>query len=200
MTHVNNLSGYVSMGDASTLTYTMVGGVAKPANETVLKQFKALQTQVNRVLKVKGFPVIGVDGDIGPGTVAAVQKVQTAAKADLTAGKLADTRAAQGVALIRSSTPEGIADAIVANVANIGGYADQLHAPTSVSSPKPATTPAVYNPVTGLSSPQPAAASAMDAWNRLGSTSQMAVVGALGLVGVLLATSKRKGKKGKARR
>jgi lysozyme family protein len=202
---MTNLSGYVATGGildvfntavaTAAPQYAIVGGIAKPTTAGTLELFKELQRQVNRVAKAKGFPAIGTDGDIGPGTVAAVQAVQSAAKAELTAGVLADTRAATGVALIRSSTADGIASNGL-NAGYIKGYADQLGVSSSVASPKPATPPAIYNPATGTSTPQSTTASALDAWRALGSTSQMAVAGVGGLLAFMLLTRKKR-KKGR---
>ena len=187
---VRSRDGYTAIGEVTSAAYTIVGDVAKPANFTVLEQFKELQRQLNRVAKVKGLRAIGIDGDIGPGTIALTQGVQNAAKADLTAGKLADTRAATGVALIRSSTADGIAGGVPAITEHIKGYASQLGASTSVSSPRPAQPPAIYVPSTGLSVPQPMSASALDALKNLSTVEQLGIVG-VG-VGALIVLGKKK--------
>jgi hypothetical protein len=52
-----------------TFNSTKYPGVCKPSNVGTLAAFKALQTQLNRVAQAKGLTKIGVDGDIGAGTL-----------------------------------------------------------------------------------------------------------------------------------
>lgn len=50
----------------------------KPYNFVALKYVQALQSQLNRVAAAKGFSKIGVDGQVGPGTLSLFKKVQGA--------------------------------------------------------------------------------------------------------------------------
>lgn len=175
--------------------FSTVGTTCKPTDSATLSLFKELQRQLNRVAAIKKIQTIGVDGDIGSGTVALMQAVQAAAKADLKAGSLNNTYAAQYLATVQSSTCSGIASGATGTTANVKTYADQLGASSNVASPPPASQPAVYNPINGASVPQGAAASAIDAWKRLSTGTQLATLGILGVTGVVLLKPGKKKRK-----
>ena len=55
--------------------FTQVGGVCKPANLPAITAVKAMQLQMNRLAKVKGFGTISADGSVGPATLALMAKI-----------------------------------------------------------------------------------------------------------------------------
>ena len=57
--------------------FTESGGVCKPSNSSTLAQYKAMQTQLNRVATVLSLSKIGVDGDIGPGTLRLLSNISS---------------------------------------------------------------------------------------------------------------------------
>jgi hypothetical protein len=151
--------------DAANFNSTAIPGVCKATNQTTLDLFKDLQRQLNRVISVGGnitlanTKMLGIDGEIGPNTVAAM----TAVFPD---GSWSCASIAAG------------ADAWLADVKLL---ADQAGAPASVSSPSPASTPSIINPATNKPQPQPKSDSVMDFFKNM-STTQM-LVGAAAVVG-----------------
>ena len=120
---------YYQMGtiDASNFNTTRYPGTCKPTNKATLEEFAELQKQINRVSVIRGFPLIPVDGDIGPGTVAALVRIGAT-----NAGRPCSEIAADAdLYAIQAQT-----------------MADDLDAPSSVESPQPAKPPSYINPVT----------------------------------------------------
>lgn len=70
--------GYMQMGDlpSSDWNSTKYPGVCKPTNFGSLGIFKELQKQLNRVAHALGLNKIGVDGDIGPGTMSLLTQIK----------------------------------------------------------------------------------------------------------------------------
>lgn len=58
--------------DPGGMYWTVKNGVAIPATASVLSVFKELQRQINRILVHYGKKAIGVDGRLGPGTIAGI--------------------------------------------------------------------------------------------------------------------------------
>jgi hypothetical protein len=165
--------GYLAgLGDVTAADFVVMGSVCKPRNFETLDKFKALQTQLNRGAEAKGVAKIAVDGDIGPATVKLLAAV--------TGGSA--SASASSIALV--------AEALTAQVKSI---ADQAGIPSKVSSPKPATTPAIVN-AAGAIVPQPVSASAMDAFNRM-STMELAIAGIVLGGGAFLLLGKKKRRK-----
>ncbi len=65
--------GALAAGDWNTTKYP---GTCKPTNFTSLGIARELQTQLNRLAQALGLPKIAVDGDIGPGTMTLLKRVQ----------------------------------------------------------------------------------------------------------------------------
>ena len=101
--------------------FTSVNGVCKPMNLPALATAMAFQGQLNRVAQIKGFTKVGVDGAIGPATLALFKKVQAAAPAGSIMG---DAGSCMTVA------PD--VDVLGQQVQS---FADTLGAPTTVSGP-----------------------------------------------------------------
>jgi hypothetical protein len=165
-----HLSG---LGDVATSDFVNRNGICKPTNFETLAKFKGLQNQLNRVAQVKGLTKIAVDGDIGPGTLRLLAATGVTATSDCSA-----------VAII--AEPLTVQVQAVANAAG---------APEKVSSPAPAATPSIVNVTTGLTVPQPAAASVSDAFGRMSQTQMVIAAVAIGGVAYLAL-----GKKKRARR
>jgi hypothetical protein len=177
--------------------FTTVSGVCKPTDSPTLELFKTLQRQLNRVATIKKIQTIGVDGDIGTGTVQMMQAVQLAAKSDLKQGKLtgAGMNAATALALAPTSSCSNIAGASTGIAANVKTYADALGVSGSVASPAPAKPPAVFDPIKGVPAPQSAAASAMDAFKNMSTGAQALTVGVVGVAGYLALVPPKKRRK-----
>lgn len=65
-------------GDKSISAADFQPGTCKPMNLPALNYVFNLQSQLNRVAAVKGFSKIGRDGQVGPGTLGLLKKVQAA--------------------------------------------------------------------------------------------------------------------------
>ena len=203
---VNAVGSLVAVGTKAAIglaapRFTMVSGIAKPNDEATLNLFKALQQQMNRVAAKKKLATIGVDGKIGNDTTTLMGAIVKAANADYQImGSSEVPKAITGdtgsgwdtVTGIRTKLMElvqlgaGTAQQLATNAiglhTKVKAYADWLGSAPVVSSPKPAAPPAIYNPTTQLEVAQPASASMLDAWNRLGTATQLAAVaGVLGL-------------------
>lgn len=211
MTYHNSMGGILDtitgvIGSATTAALTAVapkfstvGGVCKPNDLATLNLFKEVQRQCNRIASKKSFvPKVGVDGEIGAGTLASIVQIQAAAKADLKAlqdlARNPDPRPATAIALIRSSTCTGVASDAIRVASSLKGYADQLQSLPSAPSPAPSKQPEIYNPVTQTSSPQPTSASLLDAVRNLSTTQQLAAGAALGAVAYFALAHKKKRK------
>ena len=177
--------------------YKMVSGVAKATDSATLELFKAVQTQANRIAKIKGLKVYAIDGAIGGDTATLINSVSSAAAADYNAWtklQTADQIKFLADLIALPSTPEGIATNALGYYSLLKQYADRLAAPPAVASPPPAAPPS-YVDVNGANVSQSSAASAMDAWKRLGTGTQLAAVGALAVVGVFALKGSKKRRK-----
>lgn len=154
--------------------FAQVGTVCKATNKTTLNAVSALQRQLNRVAKVKGFAPIAVDGEIGPLTMALFRQVNNA-----TPGSLGDS----GLTCM----------SLGLNLGNVGplvkAFADSIGAPAAVAAPSPSAPPSFINPKTGQ---QIAAGSAGDLMAQV--TSPLGLV-AIGVAGLVLYRRSKKGKR-----
>lgn len=188
--------GY-TLGSIATSSFnsTKYPGVCKPSTTATLAAFKELQQQLNRVASVKGLPKIAVDGDVGPGTINLAAYVKAVAAADASgSGDLADV-ANDVVSIIDTSSCTSLASAADDVAANVQMYATALGANTSVPAPIN-TSSTVLVSSTGAetkvsSGAANAAASAADAFTALGTTTQLMVVGALGVAGWIMFGGKK---------
>lgn len=112
------------------------GGICKPADRATLDAVADFQKQLNRVAEVKGFVKIAIDGDLGPATLTSFRQAQ----------------GNSGFSVIgdASSCVTLGANLSVAS-ASVRAFADRIGAPSasSVSQPRPLTTPSFVNPSTG---------------------------------------------------
>ena len=113
--------------DPSNFNTTKYPGVCKATNKATFDEFAFLQQQINRVSKMRGLPLIPVDGLIGPGTIAALVSI-------------GGTNAGQ--------TCSEIAEEADVYGESTRAMADALQAPVSVESPMPASPPSYINPAT----------------------------------------------------
>jgi hypothetical protein len=159
---------------------TAMPGVCKPTNLTALGYVKSLQNQLNRVAQMKGFPKIGVDGEIGQGTLALFAKVQTAAGATQIMGS--------------PSSCLGVAPDADVLSAQVQAYADSLGAPAKVGPSQLAVkAPTIVRP----NGQEVAETGVMGAFDQLATIEKLAVVGVAGGIGYLLMTAKKKRKAGR---
>jgi hypothetical protein len=153
--------------------------VCKPTNLTALNHAKYLQQQLNRVAQAKGFPKVGVDGEIGPGTLSLFGKVQAAAGGSVIMGS---PLSCMGVA------PD--ADVLGAQV---HGYANSIGAPAVASQALAVKAPTIVRP----SGQEVSETGIMGAFGQLPTIEKLAVVGVAGGIGYLLLTAKKKAKGGR---
>lgn len=168
----------ISMADFKT-----VGGVCKPLNFPALGYVKTMQQQMNRVAQVKGFSKIGVDGAVGPGTLALLVKIQQASAGEV----MGNTSSCIYVA--------GDADVIGEQVKS---YADSLGAPAQVSGP-PAVPAIVTQAGLPLAAPPGSGvgASVSGAFSGMTGGQKALLAGMTGGIGFLLYKKMKKGKRGK---
>lgn len=161
----------ISMSD-----FKVVAGGCKPMNFPALAYAKNLQMQLNRVASVKGLGKIGVDGEIGNGTLGLLRKVQA-----LTSDVAGDTSSCIYVA--------GDADVIGDQVMQ---YANSIGAPLTVTAP--ASKAASIATKSGLTINQPSAngASVLDAFGGMSGGQKVMFVGMIGGVGYLAFFRKKK--------
>ena len=175
--------------------FTTISGVCYATSSDVLSTFKNLQRQMNRVADKMGTAKIGVDGQIGPQTIALLSAIKSS---PLTSG---GTAAAwqNFIANQDTSSCSAIAAQAITLAQMIGAMADSLGVPSSVTSPAPASTPVIANG-SGQLVPQGPAASLGDTWNNLSSATKL-VAGAVAVGAIVLATKKsKKGGASKGRR
>jgi hypothetical protein len=156
--------------------FTSAGGICKAANLTALNYVKELQRQLNRVAQVKGFGKVGVDGEVGPGTLALFAKVQTVAGAGQILGS---PNSCMGVA------PD--ADVLSAQVQ---AYANTVGAPATASAAFTGHAATIVRP----NGQEVAAASLFDTFDRLPGLEKVAMLGVFGGIGYMLWAGKRKRK------
>jgi len=186
---VNTLNGLetATSGDVATSTggtsitssdFTSAGGICKAANLTALNYVKELQRQLNRVAQVKGFSKVGVDGEVGPGTLALFQKVQTAAGTG--AGQILGT----------PSSCMGVAPDADVLSAQVQAFANSIGAPATASAAFTGHAPTIVRP----NGQEVAAAGLFDTFDRLPALEKFAVLGVFGGIGYMLLAGKRKRK------
>lgn len=169
----------ISMSDFKT-----VGGICKPTNFPALAYVKTMQQQMNRVAQKKGFSKIGVDGAVGPGTLALLAKIQQASSGEV----MGNTSSCIYVA--------GDADVIGEQVKS---YADSIGAPVTVQGPP--AVPAIVSAATGavLTAPPGTGVGAQVAGAFSGMTGgqKLALAGMTGGIGYLIykKTHKKRGKR-----
>lgn len=154
---------------APTSAWKNVNGICYGQTTDFLGTIKSLQRQLNRVADAKGIALIGVDGSVGPATLALMSQV---------GGMGAYAQVATGT----PSSCSTVCSGIYAYIAATQSFADGLGASSSVSSPAPATTPSWFDPAKQAVVPQPVTASVGDLFANLSSTTQMAVMGGAGLL------------------
>lgn len=181
------------MGDmaSSDFNATKYAGISKPSNVNALAQFKAMQTQLNRVASVTGNSPIAADGDIGGGTVtlykAVLPHLVTYAAVEMTGSDTVKLNSAAA-----GNVPLATYADIVTDAAR--GFADANKAPSTPPAPKPAKPPVLVSPA-GIETPAPAAAAdLLAAWKGTSTTMKIAAVAVLGGIGFML-LKKPKGKR-----
>jgi len=128
-------------------------GVCKPTNEHALLVVQLLQKQINRVSQAKGFTKIAVDGDLGPGTLAAFRKVQQSAPSSIPGN----------AATCMSLAVPDLHDIAMA----VKAHADALGVSATVAQPKPAVPPTFFNPKTQALQTPSSAAGLVDAFKTM---------------------------------
>lgn len=173
---------------APTSNWVTIGGICKPTNPVFLGQLKDLQRQVNRVLDKLGSPLVGIDGSVGPQTMAALSTISRSTSAG-----------AYGLGAINLASCDAVCSQVATLTARASNLADFLGASSSVSSPAPAETPS-YVGAGGQVVPQGPVDSATDMWNNMGTMGKLGVAGlAIGAV-VFASGAKGKRKPSKLRR
>jgi lysozyme family protein len=136
---------------------------------------------LNRVLDSLGVAKIGVDGAIGPGTLAALQTI----------GAQAASASSYGLTNV-NHTCANVAANVQRLTVGAQGLADFLNVPSSVSSPSPDSTPSYVNLATGQLQTQAVGASAMDAFNNLSTTQKLALGAGLAVAGFYAMRGKKR--------
>lgn len=165
----------------TTSDFTQAGGICKAANITALNYVKELQRQLNRVAQVKGFAKVGVDGEVGPGTLSLFTKVQTAAGTGA------------GAILGTPSSCMGVAPDADVLSAQVAAYANSIGAPAIASAAFTGHAPTIVRP----NGQEVAAAGLFDTFDRLPALEKFAVLGVFGGIGYMLMAGKRRKKGGK---
>lgn len=160
--------------------FTSVGGVCKPKNFPALNVARELQRQLNRVAQVKGFAKVGVDGAIGPGTLALFTKVQAVSS---------------GQVMGSPATCMGVAPDVDILAPQVKALADSLGAPATVSEPLSITPPTILTKSGKILVPPDAGA--VGAFASMSTVEKLALLGVAGGIGYLLFAGKKKKKGGK---
>lgn len=166
----------ISMADFKT-----VGNVCRPMNFPALGYVQEMQRQMNRVAEKKGFSKVGVDGAVGPGTLALLAKIQQASAGEV----MGNTSACIYVA--------GDADVIGDQVK---AYADSIGAPATV--PAPPSAPKVVTATGAVLAAPPGGgiqASVGGAFSGMTSGQKLALAGMAGGIGYLIHKKMKRGKK-----
>ena len=114
--------------DPSNFNSTKFPGSCYATNKPTFDQFAFLQQQINRVSKMRGFPLIAIDGNIGPGTVAALMRI----------GGLTASAATCSMVAVQADLYG----------ANTRFMADAIQAPAYVVPPRPVKPPSFFDPRT----------------------------------------------------
>ena len=164
---------------------TKYPGVCKPTNFTSLGLFQELQMQLNRLADHMGLKKVGVDGDLGPGTL-----------------KLLAQCKAKGLGMpFPIDTCSQVAKTAVQITTILRGTADSFGVPAKVSAP------AVWHPAT-IVTPAGDEVKAPEEFQRnaspglsgaLGGAGTVVAIGALGAI-VYMLHKDRKGARGKSAR
>lgn len=173
--------------------FSSVNGICKPTDPTALDRFKELQRQANRVADAIGATKIAVDGAIGPGTIALLTTIKgKAAAADTGGFGWGNFLANQSLA-----SCSAVAGGVLNITPMLSAMADALGASSSVASPAPASTPTIYNPITGTEVAQGMTDSIGDAFKNLSTPMQIAALGIAGGLAyfTLLKKPKKKGRR-----
>ena len=145
-----------------------IPGICKPGDKNTLFLVTGFQKQLNRVAEVKGIAKIGVDGDLGPRTLALFRQVQSLAGGTISGD---------------GSSCAGLAETLPQIGVQVASFADSLGAPARTSSP-PAPTPTFVSQATGQEVKVPqAGASVSDMFMGMSTTMKVAFVGILGGIG-----------------
>lgn len=170
--NVNQTTGGGTTTSAS--DFTSVSGVCKPQNFPALQAVQEFQRQLNRVAQVKGLGKIGVDGAVGPKTVALFKSVQS-----IGAGSIMGD----------ASSCMGIAPDVDVLAAQIRDLADTLGAPATVSGPI-SIMPATIVTKSGKTVVAPDAG-IIGSLATLGSVEKVALLGIVGGIGYILLNKKK---------
>lgn len=178
--------GYTTIGG-----FVSTNGICKPTDSTSLGKFKELQRQANRVADAIGATKIGVDGAIGPGTLALMSTIKTKAQASDTGS--------QGWGNFLANQNTSSCTAVAGGTDNLipmlSAMADALGVSSSVASPAPASPPQIYNPITGQVSNQGIAADLEDLLGNMSTTTKIAALGIAGGIGYFLYKDSKKGRR-----
>jgi len=176
----DNVDQTAGGGSVTSADFTSVNGVCKARNFPALAAAKELQAQLNRVAQMKKFGKIGVDGAIGPGTLALFRAVQTAAAGAV----MGDPSSCAGVA----------ADADVLSE-QVKAFANSLNAPAQVSAAVSLSYPSIVTK-SGKTVVPPDAGITGDLAS-MSTLERLAIVGVAGAIGYLVYTGakRRKGRR-----
>lgn len=168
---------YFPMGtiDSSNFNSTKYAGVCKPTNQSTLDVVRGLQRQINRVLSAKKISLIAEDGDIGAGTVKALDQ-----------------------ALGKSTGLTCMMLAVEADTftESLRALANSLGAPAVVVAPKPPKPSTFIDPGTNLdvlAKPPGISAGLTDAFKNM-STTSLLIMGAAAVGAGYYLTRKPKGR------
>lgn len=157
--------------------FTSVAGVCKPRNFFSLNVARELQRQLNRVAQVKGFPKVGVDGAIGPSTLALFTKVQ-----GISNGQLMGT----------PTSCMGVAPDVDILAPQVKSLADSLGAPATVADPISLAPPTILTKSGKILVPPDAGVTG--AFAAMSTVQKLALLGMAGGLGYLLLTAPKKKK------
>jgi hypothetical protein len=145
-------------------------GVCKPANSATLSAAKDFQRAVNRCLNKLSTTALAVDGAIGAGTMSALSTIANSTSAGAYQLGLSNVNWGGGCTVVVSQ--------LAVLTQRLSDLADWLGAPSSVSSPSPASTPTYIDPITKQATTQDLAGSVGDFFQNM-STMEQAGVAAL---------------------
>lgn len=171
---------HVSAAGGTSISAADFNANCKPNNFVALKYVQSLQDQLNRVATAKGYPLIGVDGQVGPGTLSLFKKVQAAFPTAL----MGDASSC----LYISADADVLAD-------QVKSIADTAGAPAFVTAP-PGKAATIAGKVTGtpIRPPGAPAASVGDVFKGITAGQGVVLAGMAGLA-VYLLKKKKKGRK-----
>jgi lysozyme family protein len=172
---------YIGLGtiDTSHFNSTKYPGICKPSDLPTLTLFKNLQAQLNRIAQAAALSKVTVDGDIGPGTIALLQKVaawlgQGGVSVDPARNILIQADTSSCVAVASNADTLG-------NAAN--GVANTLGVPSKITQPSSGSSTLVSSSgqVIKVNTPTPAAsAGLLGALGGLDTTTLLLIAAGLG--------------------